>query len=98
VNDLRLVASSAFATRNDRLLLDRQPLDPPYRFTVIGPPETMGAALAIPGGAIDALQVAPGVGATVETRSDIVLPEASQTPTFVYATPLVEDEPADASR
>jgi uncharacterized protein YlxW (UPF0749 family) len=74
VNGVRLVASSAFSTRNERVLLDGQPLTPPYRLAAIGPAETMARALAIPGGAIDALQVAPGVVADVENRPDLSIP------------------------
>jgi uncharacterized protein YlxW (UPF0749 family) len=98
VDDVRLVASSAFSTRNERLVVDRQPLEPPYRITAVGPGETMASALAIPGGAIDALQVGPGVRAEVEARSEVTVPAASEVPSFVYATPFVADEPADATR
>lgn len=94
VNDLRVVASSAFTTRNERLLLDRQPLAPPYRVAAIGPGDTMARALAIPGGAIDTLQVLADVEATVETRADLVLPAVAEQRAFVFGAPVTaEDTP-----
>ncbi len=94
VNDQRLVTSSAFSTRNERLLLDRRPLQPPYRVAAIGPADTMEVALGIPGGAIDALQVLPEVTAEVEKRSELTVPAASDSPAFVYATPVDPEESA----
>lgn len=94
VNDVRLVASSAFATRNERLLLDRQPLEEPYRITAIGPAETMATALAIPGGAVDALEVTPSVSAEVDVRGQLGVPAAAEQPSFVYASVLDGDESA----
>jgi uncharacterized protein YlxW (UPF0749 family) len=97
VNDVRLVASSAFSTRNRVVVVDRQPLNPPYRIAAIGPAETMASALGIPGGAIDALQVAPSVSAEVEVRSELGVPAVSEPGSFVYATPIIEDEDGDPS-
>jgi uncharacterized protein YlxW (UPF0749 family) len=92
VNDVRLVASSAFTTRNDRILLDRRPLDPPYRIAAIGSGDTIAKALAIPGGAIDTLQLVAGVTAVAETRADLQLPAVSEPPTFVFGVPIAADE------
>jgi uncharacterized protein YlxW (UPF0749 family) len=92
VNDVRLVASSAFTTRNDRILLDRRPLDPPYRLVAIGPGETIAKALAIPGGAIDTLQVLAGVTAVAEIQADLVLPPVTEPPTFIFGTPIGAEE------
>jgi uncharacterized protein YlxW (UPF0749 family) len=94
VNGIRLVASSAFSTRNDRLVLDRQPIDPPYRITAIGVPDTISKALAIPGGAIDTLQLTPEVSATVEERADLVVPAVTEPHAFVFGVPIApEDNP-----
>lgn len=92
VNGVRLVASSAFTTRNERILLDGRPLVPPYRITAIGPAETIAKALAIPGGAIDTLQLQPGVVATVEERAEVVIPAVSEPRPFVFGQPVAPDE------
>jgi uncharacterized protein YlxW (UPF0749 family) len=91
VNERRLVGSSAFSTSDGQILLDGRRLTPPYRIYAIGPADTMAAAMAIPGGAVDSLQRSPGVTATVETRSEISVAAADALPGFVYAVPL---EPA----
>lgn len=92
VNDVRLVASSAFSTRNERILVDRQPLAPPYRIAVIGSGETLARALAIPGGAIDSLQVLPEVTASAEVRNELVVPAVQEVRSFIYANPVQADE------
>jgi uncharacterized protein YlxW (UPF0749 family) len=92
VNDVRLVASSAFTTRNERLLVDRQPIDPPYRIAAIGPPDTIAQALAIYGGAIESLQARPGVTAVTETRADLVIPAVTEARPFIFGSPV---PPAD---
>src|SRR3712207_9376887 len=50
VDGIRLVASSAFATRNGKLVLDEQPIEQPFEILSIGPSQTIAEALAIPGG------------------------------------------------
>lgn len=92
LNDIRLVASSAFATRNDRLVLDRRPIDPPYRVSAIGAGGTIAEALAIPGGAIDTLQLVSGVTAVAEVRADLVIPPVSEPSVFVFGTPVSADD------
>lgn len=92
VNDVRLVASSAFSTRNERLVLDGQPIGPPYRLAAIGPADTMASALEIPGGALDALRVIPGVAADVSTRDEMDVPAVADVGAFVYATPVADED------
>jgi uncharacterized protein YlxW (UPF0749 family) len=93
VNDIRLVVSSSFTTRNERVLLDRLLLEPPYRMVAIGPATTIATALGIPGGAIDSLHLSAGVTATVETREDLTLPAAGDLPSFVFGQPVDQEAP-----
>ena len=88
IGDVRLVASSAFATRNGRIVLDGSPLDPPYRILAIGPTETLAKALAIPGGAIDTLESQPGVVASVEPLSLVTVPARGEPVPFVFGEPV----------
>lgn len=88
VNGVRLVASSSFSTRNGRIVVDRQPVDPPFVLDAIGPSETLAGGLAIRGGSIDSLQLLPGVTATTEPRADIIVPAVAEPPVFVFGDPV----------
>lgn len=92
VNGHRLVVSSAFVLRNDRLVLDGQPLDAPYRIVAVGGGETMAKALDIPGGAVATL-VQKDATVDVETLAEVTVPARSQTTAFVFGEPV----PADAA-
>ena len=94
VNDIRLVASSAFTTRNGKLVLDATPLSQPVTLTAIGPAETIAKAVAIPGGAVDTLQSRPQVVVRVETLEELTIPERPETVPFVFGEP-VPVEPAE---
>jgi uncharacterized protein YlxW (UPF0749 family) len=96
VNGTRLVASSAFTTRNERVLVDGQPLDPPYRIAAVGPPDTMASALGIPGGAIDSLErLESGVTTSVEALAHVNVPARSEAQPFVFGRPVTDDEEAE---
>ncbi len=99
VNSTRLIASSAFTTRNGRLLVDGQPLDSPIRLFAVGPAETMAKALGIPGGAIDTLQSSPGVTTTVESLAQLSVPARAEAQPFVFGRPVPAEErsPQDQS-
>ena len=92
VGDVRLVASSAFVTRNGRLLVDGRPIDRPYVITAVGPAETIAKALAIPGGAIDALEALPQVKASVQTLRRLTIPARPEPVPFVYAEPVEAED------
>jgi uncharacterized protein YlxW (UPF0749 family) len=94
VNGVRLVAQSAFSTRNERLLVDGQPLESPYRIAAVGPGETMGEALRIFGGAVATLQSVPGVTVTVETRAQLIVPPRAESVPFVFGEPVPPEEAA----
>lgn len=93
VNDVRLIVSSAFTTRNGLLVLDGAPLEAPIVMRAIGPADTISEALTIPGGAIDSLQSRPEVVVTVETHEELTLPARDEAAPFVYGEP-VPPEPA----
>jgi uncharacterized protein YlxW (UPF0749 family) len=87
VNDIRLIASSAFATHQGRLFIDGHPLDVPYRITAIGSAETMAKALAIPGGAVDALESVPRVAVAMQIKGRLAVPARSSAQLFKYGRP-----------
>ena len=69
-----------------RVVVDGTPLSPPYRFTVIGDPRTLAAALDIPGGVLDVLHQrgAEGVVTQLDTATVASLRAA---PSPRYARP-----------
>ncbi|MCL2455528.1 MAG: DUF881 domain-containing protein [Micrococcales bacterium] len=87
IGETRVVASSAFTGAPGRVLLDGQLLTRPYRWTAIGDPTTVAAALEIPGGAIAAIR-RDGGEVTVRLVDEVTI-SATTTPVDpVYATPV----------
>ncbi len=66
----RVVASTSFLDDDDGVVVDGTLLRPPYVFTVVGAPETLVRALAIPGGVQDNVADQGGT-ATVEQRDRV---------------------------
>lgn len=93
VDGVRLVVSSSFTVRNDRLLVDGIPLSSPYRIAAVGPAETMARALAIPGGVLATLERADDeVTAEVSTRAQLTVPARADAPPFVFGQPVPADD------
>ncbi|MGH8901307.1 MAG: DUF881 domain-containing protein [Egibacteraceae bacterium] len=93
VNGVRLIASSAFATHQARLLADGHPLHVPYRIAAIGPAETMAKALAIPGGAVDTLESVPRVAVTMQAKDRLAVSARSSAQSFKYGRPAPMSAP-----
>jgi uncharacterized protein YlxW (UPF0749 family) len=88
VNDTRLVASSAFSTRNGKLVLDEVPLEGPLVVHAIGPSQTIAEALSIPGGALDSLESRPQVTARVDALEQLTVPARPEPEPFVFGEPI----------
>lgn len=88
VNDVRLIASSAFTTRNGMLLVDREPIEAPYRIAAIGVADNLSKALAIRGGAIDTIEAREAVTTAVETRAQMTIEKRDNAPSFVFGEPV----------
>lgn len=89
VDGVRLVVSSSFTVRNDRVLVDGTPMTTPYRIAAVGPAETMARALAIPNGVIDTLHRAgDGVVASVDPRAQLTVPAREEPKPFVFGEPV----------
>ena len=65
ISGSRVVASSFFGQTRDGLQVDGTTLHSPYRILAIGNPQTMAAAMEIPGGISETVR---GAGATVRRR------------------------------
>lgn len=66
VGDVRVVASTSFVDGPQGVLADGTALSAPYHWVVIGDPQTMASALAIPGGVLAALDTHGDNGAEGE--------------------------------
>lgn len=60
LGDLRITASSYIVDAVDGVEVDGTLLEPPYRWLVIGDPDTITTALGIPGGALAVVRTAGG--------------------------------------
>jgi uncharacterized protein YlxW (UPF0749 family) len=68
------------------VLVDGTRLDSPFRFTVIGDPDTMAAALDIPGGVLDVLRQR-GADGMIAEHDRLTISSLRPTPTPQYARP-----------
>jgi uncharacterized protein YlxW (UPF0749 family) len=86
IGGVRVVASTAFVDREGRVLVDGQPVGPPYVLRAIGDPATMSAALDIPGGVLEVLR---GLGAdgTVSERDTVQVDALHRLKRPQYARP-----------
>ena len=90
LNGRRITASSSFTGTRGAVVLDGAPVVSPFRWTVIGDPDTIAPALEIPGGALVRVRADGGRG-TVE-KSDRVDVTAVRTPQEpVHATPVADE-------
>jgi uncharacterized protein YlxW (UPF0749 family) len=70
---VRIVASSYVLDQGTSLTVDGRTVSAPYVLTVIGDPETLAAALQIPGGVTDTVAAQPGARAAVLRRPRVVI-------------------------
>ncbi|QCB93590.1 DUF881 domain-containing protein [Cellulomonas shaoxiangyii] len=90
LNDQRVTASSAFTGSAGAVVLDGVTLSTPYRWRVIGEPDTIATALEIPGGAIATVRADGGRG-TVETMDRVDVTAVRRLPDPVHATPVPDE-------
>jgi len=87
LNDIRIVASSAFTDTPQGLVLDGTLLASPYVWQVIGSADTLTPALEIPGGAMASVRNAGGKG-TVTADEEVRIDTVREPPTQRFATPV----------
>lgn len=91
LNGVRLVTSTWFRDEGGAIVVDDEPLESPYEWTVIGDPQTMDRALEIPGGALATVRTAGAeASTTAHDRVEITAVREPDEPEF--ATP---QEPAE---
>jgi uncharacterized protein YlxW (UPF0749 family) len=89
INDVRVVASTWFAERDGAVVVDGEPLTPPYRLLVVGDPPTLASSLDIPGGVRERLAQDYGVTARVEQldRVDVTALRRLEDPEYARPAP-----------
>ena len=87
INDVRIVASSAFGGSAGAVSVGGARISAPYRIVAIGGADTMAAALRIPGGVVDTIGSKQGAGVLVDPRREVTIASLHTAPRFTYATP-----------
>jgi uncharacterized protein YlxW (UPF0749 family) len=69
IGDVRVVAATAFTDDPEGVRVDGRLLTPPYRYKVIGDPQTLAKVLQIPGGVLDVLRSKGAQGRVTQVSS-----------------------------
>lgn len=91
LGDLRLTASSFVIGTDGRIEVDGVSMAPPYRWVVVGDPQTLATALSIPGGALAKVQIDGGTS-HVEQHDLVQVTATREVPDPRYATPDDQDD------
>lgn len=91
LNGIRIVASSHFVDSAYGIALDGQTLDPPYRWTAIGNPETLTPALEIPGGAMASVRNT-GASGTIQGFEQVRIDAVREPSPSSYARPILPSD------
>lgn len=86
VNGIRMVTSSSVTDADQGTVIDGIPVQPPYRWTVIGDPQTLEPAIAIPGGAMASITTNGG-RTTIEQKSLVEIRSVRVPSVPEFATP-----------
>jgi uncharacterized protein YlxW (UPF0749 family) len=88
LNDLRVTASSSFTGAAGAVQLDGVLLETPYRWVVIGEPDTIATALEIPGGAMAYVRNDGGTGdVTASEHVEVTALRSVDDPKFATPAP-----------
>ncbi len=98
VNDVRLTALSAIRVAGEAVLVDLQPLSPPYRVQAIGDSDTLqvGFVSGMTGAYLDILR-GDGIRSAITARASMVLPGAADTFELAHAHTMSGSGTADPS-
>jgi uncharacterized protein YlxW (UPF0749 family) len=87
---VRVIASTYFIDDGEGIEVDGMHLEPPYRFTAIGDPETLAEAMEFPQGVVDAV-TSDGGTANVSQHDELVIDVVRQASQPQYASPAPDD-------
>jgi uncharacterized protein YlxW (UPF0749 family) len=87
---VRVIANTYFVDDGEGIEVDGVHLEPPYRFTVIGDPETLAEAMEFPQGVVDAI-TSDGGSASVAQHDELVIDVVHEASPPQYASPAPDD-------
>ena len=93
VGPVRVVASTAFTDDPAGVVVGTRLVRPPYEVLAIGEPETLGPALDIPGGVLEAVRSRGGV-AGVTPSERLVVDAVADVPALRWASPVLPGAPS----
>ncbi|MEW6309033.1 MAG: DUF881 domain-containing protein [Bacillota bacterium] len=85
INDQRLVAMSEIRCAGPTISINNTRTAPPIKIHVLGPPETMEAALKMRGGVIDTLTYW-GIQVSIRREAELTVPAYTGSLKFIYGT------------
>ncbi|WP_066068942.1 DUF881 domain-containing protein [Alkalithermobacter thermoalcaliphilus] len=88
INNERVVANTEIALSGDRLIINRNPVMPPFEIKAIGDANTLEAALNLRYGIIWEIRKYYGLNVTVEKSQNIEIPRYTRRIKFEYAKPV----------
>jgi uncharacterized protein YlxW (UPF0749 family) len=80
VGGARVIASTWFGPADEGILVDGDPVSPPYAIGAIGPGEELAEALRLPGGPLTLIEALPGVRVQIQVETALGLPAATDVP------------------
>jgi uncharacterized protein YlxW (UPF0749 family) len=92
VGDVRIVASTWFRDGENAIIVDGQQIQAPYRFIVIGDPQTMSSAMEIPGGVSESVRSKGGEVTVLEFSSiNVEALHSNSSPRYAQPQPEPKD-------
>jgi uncharacterized protein YlxW (UPF0749 family) len=92
IGGVRIVARTAFVDAGGGMLVDKQLVLPPYKLLAVGDPQTLGAAMEIPGGVLEVLR-GRGAKGTVRTLQTVSVTALLPVKPPQYARPAASPAP-----
>lgn len=93
LNGARISTGTWFLDTPDGILMDHKPIAAPYLFVAIGDPQTISAALEMPGGVLAGIR-GRGASAYLESDNDQVITSVRKPTMPKYATPSQSPSPS----
>jgi uncharacterized protein YlxW (UPF0749 family) len=89
-DQVRIVADTYLVDDGDGIEVDGVHLEPPYRFTAIGDPQTLAEAMEFPQGVVDAISSDGGTASVVQD-DELVIDVVHEPAPPQYASPAPDD-------
>ncbi len=92
VNNYRVTAHNYFVEEDEKIIMNGNKLDPPYRIKAIGNPEVLYSGLTIPGGIIEAFNSLRGVEIDVKEEKSLKISPTKNILKARYSEPVLSND------